>query len=107
MRRLGREVWIGLADVRPRPGNDVFDDAPGAYTSFVALADDRDDALRVVAFHFDRLGFETKEIEDLEPIEDRLDSHGVSDEILDLVTELSRTTAVVHGVFHIYETEEE
>jgi hypothetical protein len=107
MKRFGREVWIGLANVRPRPGNEIFDDAPGAYVNFVALADTLDDARRAVTSHFDDLRFDVREIDDLEPPDERLDRRGVSDEMLDLVTELSRSTLVVNHLFHIYETEEE
>jgi hypothetical protein len=107
MKRFGREVWIGLAGVRPRPGNEIFGRRAGAYVNVVALADTLDDPRRVVTSHFDQLRFDVTEIEDLEPLEQRLDRHGVSEEILDLVTELSRATVVVNHVFHTYETEAE
>jgi hypothetical protein len=107
MKRFGREVWIGLTDIQPRPGNEVFNDAPGAIANFVALAEDIEDAIRVATSHFDQLGFDVKALDDLEMLEDRLDAYDVSDEILDLVTKLSRKTLVLKSTFHIYETEEE
>jgi len=33
-----REVWIGLVEVVPEEGNDIFDGAPGGYANVLAIA---------------------------------------------------------------------
>ena len=45
------EKWIGLAHVKPKPGNDVLGGAAGAYVAAVALAGDPDDFGKFVVGH--------------------------------------------------------
>ena len=42
-----REVWIGLVEVVPEEGNDIFDGAPGAYANVLALAESVEDYMAV------------------------------------------------------------
>jgi len=81
---VGKEVWIGRVKVRPAAGNDIFDGAPGAFANALTSADSlRDYRLRVeTAFAHERLS--VAEVDDAEPLRERMSRVHVSDEIVEL-----------------------
>src|SRR3954447_22693661 len=81
---LGREVWIGLVEVRPEEGNDIFDGAPGAFSNVLALASSVDDYMAITAAALLRSGLIAVGLDDLELLRERESGVQLSDEILDL-----------------------
>lgn len=96
-----REVWIGIADLRPKPGNSIFNGAPGAFSNALCLARNEVEYRCRVADTFGELGFEVKDLTDIEPLEKRL----VDAEILELASQLSASSPVLYDAFYVYESE--
>ena len=70
-----RAVWVGLADVKPKEGNDALEGGAGAFVHVLAPAESRDDFAQVVRRLFAEESFEIIGLEGVEPFEDRL-RHG-------------------------------
>ena len=100
-----REVWIGLVEVVPEEGNDIFDGAPGAYANVLALAESVEDYMAVTAPVLLRQGLIAVGVDDPEPLRERRSRVQVSDEILDL-DERALTGDVVWTTFHVFEAED-
>jgi hypothetical protein len=104
--RAIREVWIGLVEVVPEEGNDIFDGAPGAYANVLALAASVEDYMAVTAPALLREGVVAVGVDDPEPLRERRSRVQLGDEILRL-GEQSRTGQVVWDTFHVFETDED
>jgi len=102
--------WIGLVGLKATPGNDFFPEwALGGYTTALALATDEDEYLHRVRAYFADLGVEVKELEEVEPLAERLRAEpSVDDEIVELAAALSDTSPVLHRrTIHTYGSEED
>jgi hypothetical protein len=99
------EAWIGLAHVRPLPGNDLLEGAMGAFVTVVALAYSQDDFLSQARSKLQSYEFEIVEIEDIEPWEVRTKHFPVDEHIQGLVRSLGSDNRVLLGTFHDYENE--
>ena len=67
----GFEVWAGLVELRPLPGNDTLGDHPGAFTNALTVAADAADFGTRVANFFLGEGFELISLERVETLADR------------------------------------
>ncbi len=105
MSETGREVWIGLVEVRPVPGNTIFDGAPGAYSNALCLAGSEDEYRFMVEVELAKLGLEVLGFEDIEPLRERRRHADPDDEILDLVSQLSESMPLLYDTFYVYESE--
>ncbi len=105
MREASCEVWIGLVDVRPKPGNSIFDGAPGAYSNVLCLARDEAEYRGMVEGTFGELGFEVNGFEGIEPFEHRREHLSPDDGILGLADQLSEVSPLVYDAFYVYESE--
>jgi hypothetical protein len=76
-----RQVWIGLASVHQRPGAGVLMDENDAFVQVLALASSPDEYRVAVGRAFDTMGFDLLELEDIEPLAERL-RHSTVDESL-------------------------
>ena len=65
------DVWIGLVEVRPLPGNDALEGDPGAFANALTIAADAEDFCTRVANFFHGEGFEVVSLESVERLEDR------------------------------------
>jgi hypothetical protein len=94
--------WIGLADVRPLPSNDLLGNARGAVVAVVA------DAVGVQAFRelvereMERLQFEVHSLEDVDILARRASQHASPAELVDSTNELSESAPIAFGAFHAY-----
>jgi hypothetical protein len=86
-----REPWIGLVTVRPAPGTDPWDGAPGAYAHGLALAEDAASHVAAVIEFYATEGFVVEEVEEVESLGDRLRDGHASREIVE-VAEARETT---------------
>lgn len=101
-----RDVWIGLVEVVPEEGNEIFDGAPGAYANVLALASSVDDYMAVTAPALLRQGLIAVGVDDPEPLRERKSRVRLSDEILSL-EERARTGDVVWDTFYVFDAEDE
>ncbi len=99
--------WISLVEVRPEPGNDIFDGAPGAFSHVLCLATNAVEYRRKVGEFFRGLSLEVMGYDGIEPLEQRQRYGSVSDEILDLAAHLSESSPVLYNTFYVYESEPE
>ncbi len=104
-----RRVWIGLVEVRPKPGNAIFEGAPGAFSNVLCLGRDEAEYRRRVVQVFDGLGLEVAGIMDIERLDGQLrdrrpDYDLPEDEIRDLAGQLSETSPVTYDTFYVYES---
>ena len=109
MSETNREVWIGLVEVRPVPGNAIFGSAPGAYSNALCLARSEDEYRFMVEVEFGKLGLEVMGFEDIEPLERRRGDRRLGDdvprEVLELAGRLSDAAPVLYDTFYVYESE--
>lgn len=103
---LGNEIWIGLADVKPKEGNDSLGDSKGAYVNIIALASSSEEFYKLVEIELLRYGFVVLNIEDIELFYKRIESYSISDELRDIAREVEETEKVGVGSFHSYRQDE-
>lgn len=104
--QTNREVWIGLVEVAPEEGSDIFDGAPGAYANVLAIASSVDDYMAVTAPALLRAGVIAVGVENPEPLRARHSRGELSDEMLGLA-ERAREGHVVWDTFYVFEAEDE
>jgi hypothetical protein len=68
---MKKPVWIGLLDLRPRPGNDLLGDADGAYVQALAPAESREEFVAVWTRLMEDADYDVLSIENAEPFDDR------------------------------------
>ncbi|MDX6565780.1 MAG: hypothetical protein QOE10_1442 [Gaiellales bacterium] len=90
----GLDVWVGLVEVRPLSGNDLFEGDPGAFANTLTVAADADDFRTRAANFFRGKGFEVASFEAVERLEDR-DLAGVLPEEMRRLGELADETSQV------------
>jgi hypothetical protein len=103
---MGREVWIGLVEVVPEEGNDIFDGAPGGYSNVLALANSVEDYMTVTAPALLSIGLIAVGVDDPEPLRQRQSWADLADEIVRLGEE-ARGGEVVWDTFYVFETDED
>ena len=99
------EAWIGLAHIRPRPGNDLLGPAIGAFVPVVALAEDENDFASKAAELLSSLEFDVPEIQDIEPFQKRILHYAVDRAIRRQAESLSETDPIAYGTFNTYNEE--
>jgi len=107
MKVHSEQKWIGLAHVKPVPGSDFFDGDPGAYCQVVGLASTALVFRVKVESVFAEIGLVVMEIEDLEPLEQRVMTGTISGELLTLADQLSASDPVLNDIFHVYSSDSE
>jgi hypothetical protein len=88
------DVWVGLVELRPLPGNDLLEGDPGAFANTLTVAADADDFRTRAANFFRGKGFEVASFEAVERLEDR-DLAGVLPEEMRRLGELAGETSEV------------
>lgn len=95
-------AWIGLARVEPRAGNTTLGSAAGAVVPIVALAYSQDGFVARTVAILNECDFEVAEIEDIEPIAERLNRCDVASHIVELADSLTEDSPVAFGTFQVY-----
>lgn len=88
------DVWVGLVELRPLPGNDLLEGDPGAFANTLTVAADAEDFRTRAANFFRGKGFEVASFEAVELLEDR-DLAGVLPEEMRRLGELAGETSQV------------
>ena len=100
------EVWIGLVEVRPTTGNDIFDGAPGAFANALTSAQSLDDYRSRIEAAFEEERLAVAEIQNAEPLRERMSRVHVKDEIVELGGKALHG-GVVWDTFYIFESDED
>ena len=100
------EVWVGLVHVKPRRGNDVLEDAIGAFVPAVGLAENGNDFASAVFSLLDKYEFDVAEMKEVETLQQRELRACLDSKISELVGNLSSENPVELGSFHTYMQEE-
>lgn len=96
------DTWIGLAHVRPHEGNVSLQGGKGAFVPIVGLASSADDLASLAATLLHYHQFEVIEVNDIEPLSERLANHSVEDEMLEIAGKLSHHDRIGIGRFQVY-----
>lgn len=97
-----RTAWIGLAHVRPRPGNESLGRAVGGFVPVLALAQDQREFVSKVVESLNMCDFDVLEIADIEQCDARFSRQHVAEEIKTLANSLSEECSVVLDTFQAY-----
>lgn len=97
---MGKQVWIGLVGVVPRPGSAALGNAKGGFTNALALVTDPREFERQVTEALDELGLIPYEFEDIESFTSRIARCEVDEAIKELAPEVERTGNVRLGTFY-------
>jgi hypothetical protein len=99
-----REIWIGLADVVALPGCKRLGRGKGAFVKVVLWADSDSDFYSKAKKAISELDLHLSELEDREPLVERLSRIEAGDETLQMAeTVRMNPDSVVFGTFHIWE----
>ena len=96
------EVWIGLAHVKPRPGNDQLSGSLGAFVPCVGLADNESNFTSALVEFLHKYEFEVVEIKDTETFQERQLHACVDQKVCELARKLSAENPIELGSFHSY-----
>ena len=105
-REQAAEVWIGLAEVRQRPGAGVLMDRNQAVVNVLALCRDEREFRAAVAVALSEAGFDLVDLEDPESLEERRSKYVVDDALLALAERVMSTGSPQFGRFHTWVADE-
>jgi hypothetical protein len=95
--------WIGLVEVRARPGNDTLGGAPGAFVNIVALATSEQSFIERVSACLEEYGFDPLDFTDVVLFEEWSQRNSAHQDIEELVALLSAQNPVQFDEFQAYE----
>jgi hypothetical protein len=100
-----KQLWIGVVEVRPLAGCNVFDETQGAFVEIVAWAASAYEYGRKVSLIVKELRLFVLAVENVEPVEQRRAREGYLEECVeDIIFEAhDNPDAITYGAFHTYE----
>jgi hypothetical protein len=101
------EVWIGLVEVRPLPGNDMLEGDPGAFANALTVAADAEDFCTRAANFFRVEGFEVVSFENVERLEERASNLALPGPIVELGEAAQATAEVQFDTYFTYRSADE
>jgi hypothetical protein len=101
-----KEVWIALLLVHQRPGARVLMDENDAYVQTLALASSTREYEKIVRDTLGERGFDVVEIEDPEPLSERMKSWTVDPSLLSIASQVEKSGEVGVGPFVVWSSDE-
>ncbi len=101
------DVWIGLVEVRPLPGNSMLEGDPGAFANALTIAADAEDFCTRAATFFRGEGFEVVSVESVERLEDRARDFALPEEMVELGDAARATSEVQFDTYFTYRSADE
>lgn len=89
----------------PRPGNNILGRAKGAYVNVLASATNAFEYTDKVKQALDEAGLNLLEIENPEPLSERLSAWTVDEEIITMAKTVRKIDSVTFGTFYKFENE--
>ena len=99
------QIWIGLADVTQRIGTGILCDAKGAWVNVLIPAANPAECRSLLHSALELYGLELQELQELEPLDTRLETATVERELLRLAEEARASGYLRFGEFHSYPDE--
>ncbi len=97
------KLWIGLAEVRQKIGKTPLGNInKGACVNVVGLASDRSDFSKCAKRAFSKIEFDMIDLEDVEELSERVNTHGVAASLRELAHEAEIDGQLKFGTFHTY-----
>jgi len=103
----GVEVWVGLVELRPLPGNDRLEGDPGAFANALLVAADAIDFRTRAAAFFRGEGFTVESFEDVERLDERAAGRALPERILRLGALARETREVQFDEYFAYRSGDE
>lgn len=97
------EVWIGLVDVGPMPGNDSLEGAKGALVNVIACVKNRAEFDQAATRELAAYQFFIRSMKNVRPLSA---DDQISDELRQLAEQAETPGQVEFGAFHSYEEDE-
>jgi hypothetical protein len=101
---MNKQIWVGLAEVKPQPGCEMLKEGQGAFVHTMAWAEDAEQFQRVLHRCFGQLKMGLIEVRHAEPwaVRSQTDAQNIP-EFLDLAQQISEDmTKVSFGTFHAW-----
>jgi hypothetical protein len=100
---MGKDLWIGLVEVRPLKDTDILTDAKGAFVNLITWASNAAEFRSNAELVLGKLGLFVVEIENPEPVSTRRKTAEFEDEIEDMIARAqSNPNAIIYGTFHTW-----
>lgn len=94
--------WVGVAEVIPRVGNDLLEDADGAYVGVVGIAGSEPEFISKAGAAFSAMDFDMLELEDLEFVRSAEQWTNADDSIREKLSLLNSQNPIEVGAFHCF-----
>ncbi len=101
------EVWVGLVEVRPLPGNAMLEGDPGAFANALTIAGDAEDLCTRTANFFRGEGFEVVSFESVERLADRARHVALPEQMAELGDAARATSEVQFDTYFTYRSADE
>jgi hypothetical protein len=98
-------LWVGLAKVRPQPGNDALADSYGAVVNVVSPASSADDFVRRATEALDAVGFEASSWEDVSELGREWPPPDAMPSLVEAARRAESQQTVAWGDFHAFPAE--
>jgi hypothetical protein len=105
-------LWIGLFEVKPRPGSpgpDWWTEPPkiaGAFVNALGMAEDLTAFEEKVKSALDAMDLEAVSIDDVEAFDQRALRHKLDEDLIELAREARESNEVMFDTFHTYPHED-
>lgn len=96
------KIWIGLWQVKDKPGGNILDGCSGAFVHIIALADDEDEFRKIARSYI--LESDLLEIshEGISTMDDTLEYGHIDEELLIQAYQLDEVDSIMLGTFNAY-----
>lgn len=103
-----REIWIGLAEVRPLGPDTVLEDAKGAFVNIVTWASTSAEYRNNVELILAKLKLFLVDLVNPEPVETRRSREGDFEEAIEDMIDRAQNNpkAIIYGTFHLWERDD-
>jgi len=99
----GKELWIGLVEVRILKDSEFFTDGKGAFVNIVTWTSDADGFKANAELVLGELGLIVLEVDRPEPVSARRKWAELDEEIEDIIARAeTNPNAIIYGTFHKY-----
>ena len=97
-----KQVWIGLACVKATREGLLASGVQGAYVNALVRAETQEQFRDRLVLELTREGFEVIDIEDVEPMANRLGVFEMDEDIREMAAECENSDDVFLGAFHMW-----
>ena len=104
---MKKQVWIGLAHVKPRRGNNLLKDAAGAYVNILAMANNKQEYIKIIKYAIEEHNFKMIDVKNIEPYLIRKKKFKLKREIVQLANKVKKSGITHFATFFVYDSKEQ